>query len=100
MINFAIYHGGDIQPTGNLVDAYLLKNSGTFTFTLTGTKIWSEADIRHEAVFGFGTKPEGRIVVAPEPSAVMLALLGSAALLYRIRRHRHGPPPRLEPPAS
>ena len=96
MIDFAISHGDNIQPNGNLKNAYLLHNSGTFTFTFTGTNRWSEADIRHEAVFGFGTQPEGRIVVAPEPSAYALALLGAAALAcrygWRHKRHtRHGP---------
>ena len=98
MINFSIYHGGDIQPNGNLKDAYLLKNSGTFTFTFTGTNHWTEADIRREAVFGFGTAPDGRIVVAPEPSASALALLGAAAAIWgygrRHKRHaRHSPTP-------
>lgn len=93
MINFSISRGGDIQPNGALKDAYLLKNFGTFTFTFTGTNHWSEADIRPEAVFGFGTQPEGRVVVAPEPSAVALALLGVAAIAWRAhRRHkRHSP---------
>lgn len=91
MINFSIYHGGDIQPKGNLDGAYLLKNSGTFTFALTGTNRWSEADILREAVFGFGTNPEGRIVVVPEPSATVLALLGTAAAIWRFggRHLRH-----------
>jgi len=100
MINFSIYHGGDIQPTGNLKEAYLLKNSGTFTFTFTGTNHWSEDDIGRKAVFGFGTNPEGTIFVVPEPSAATLALLAAAAIACRsvcrsARRHkrhaRHDP---------
>lgn len=98
MINFSIYHGDDIQPNGNLKDAYLLKNSGTFTFTFTDTNTWSEADISHKAVFGFGTAPEGTIVVVPEPSAYALALVGAVALAcrygWRHKRHaRHNQAP-------
>jgi hypothetical protein len=98
MINFSIYHGGDIQPNGNLKEAYLLQNSGTFTFAFTDNTIWSEADIRPNAVFGFGTSPDGKIVVVPEPAAYALALLGATALVCRYgwqhKRHgRHSPAP-------
>jgi hypothetical protein len=98
MINFSIYHGGDIQPNGNLKEAYLLQNSGTFTFAFMDNKPWSEADIRPNAVFGFGTTPDGKIVVVPEPSASLLALLGATALAcrygWRHKRHgRHSPAP-------
>lgn len=91
MINFSIYRGGDIQPNGNLKDAYLLQNSGTFSFAFTDDKPWSEADISLNAVFGFGTDPDGKIVVTPEPSAYCLALLGAVALAsrYRWRHKRH-----------
>ena len=94
MINFSIYHGGDIDPAGNLKDAYLLKNSGTFTFTFSGTNRWSEDDIGRKAVFGFGTSPDGTIFAVPEPSTATLALLAAAAIAcrsaWRHRRHaRH-----------
>jgi hypothetical protein len=96
MIDFSIYHGGDVEPNGSLKEAYLLKNSGTFTFTFTDGNGWSEADIRPAAVFGFGTSPDGSIVVVPEPSAYALSLLGAAMLAWRqrarFRRHsRHSP---------
>jgi hypothetical protein len=99
MINFSIYRGGDIQPNGSLKEAYLLQNSGTFTFAFTDSNRWSEADIRSHAVFGFGTTPDGKIVVVPEPSAYALALLGVAALASRYRwrhkrHHRHESAPR------
>lgn len=94
MINFAIFHGEHIQPSGNLKDAYLLMNTGTFTFTFTGTHSWSESDIRRQAVFGFGTAPDGRIVAVPEPSACALALCGAVAAVcgcigHSKRRTRH-----------
>jgi hypothetical protein len=93
MIDFSIYHGDDIEPAGSLKEAYLLKNSGTFTFTFTDNNRWSEADISHKAVFGFGTDPEGSIVVVPEPSACARALLGATALACRCgwRHKRHAP---------
>ena len=96
MINFSIFRGGDIQPNGNLDGAYLLRNSGTFAFTITGSNRWSEADVLPNAVFGFGTQPEGRIVVVPEPSATVLALLGTAAVIWRCgwRHRRQALPPR------
>jgi hypothetical protein len=42
-------------------------------------------------VFGFGTDPEGSIVVVPEPSAYALASLGAVAIACRCawRHKRH-----------
>jgi hypothetical protein len=97
MIDFAIYRstrGGDIAPDNSLDGRYLLKNSGTFTFGLDQKLAWSNADIRQGATFGFGTLPEGTIVVVPEPSSYVLALLGVAAFACRHRFRRHGHPQR------
>lgn len=97
MISFSIYRsttGGDISPATSLDKQYLLMNSGTFRFGLDtkGGITWSEADIRKEAVFGFGTLPEGKIFVAPEPSAYALTLLGAAAVACGRRFRRTGSP--------
>ncbi|MFM8705737.1 MAG: XDD4 family exosortase-dependent surface protein [Planctomycetia bacterium] len=94
MIDFSIYRslgGGDISPGNGLDGNYLLKNSGTFTFGIVSNGIdWSTADIRKEAVFGFGTGPDGIITVTPEPSAYAIALIGVAAVACRQRFRRKG----------
>lgn len=94
MISFSIYRstkGEDISPINKLDNQYLLMNTGTFTFTIKddGMK-WSNADIRQEALFGFGTGPDGKIIVTPEPSAYVIALLGVAAFACRQRLRRKG----------
>jgi hypothetical protein len=93
MISFSIYRsttGGDISPGNSLDKQYLLMNSGTFRFNITDGKTWTNDDIRHEAVFGFGTNPDGIVTVTPEPSAYVLALVGAAAVAYRYRSRRKG----------
>lgn len=93
MISFSIYRsttGGDISPGTSLDKQFLLMNSGTFTFTITDGNTWTNDDIRHEAVFGFGTAPDGQILIAPEPSSYVLALVGAAAVAYRYRSRRKG----------
>ncbi|MFM7291084.1 MAG: XDD4 family exosortase-dependent surface protein [Planctomycetia bacterium] len=93
MISFSIYRSanGDISPSSGLNNQYLLRNTGTFTFTIKddGTK-WSTTDIRKEAMFGFGTGPDGKLIVAPEPSAYAIALIGVAAVACRQRFRRKG----------
>ena len=92
MTNFSIARGADIEPNGNLNGAYLLRTSGTFAFLLSGSVPWTESDIRHEATFGFGTRPDGTFTVAPEPSALTLGLLGAGGACAwrrtRLRRRR------------
>ena len=91
MIDFSIYRStlnGDITPGNALDGRYLLKNSGTFTFELAGA--WTENDIRKEAVFGFGTAPDGTIFHLPEPSTYAMAVVGLAALACRQRFRRMG----------
>lgn len=91
MINFGIYRGGDIDPTGVLNNKYLVKNTATFTFT--GVTGYTEANIADKVVFGMGTIPSSTLTVSlPEPGAC--ALLGSAAAAQlgfgRWRRRSHG----------
>lgn len=93
MISFSIYRsttGGDISPGTSLDKQYLLMNSGTFRFNITDGETWTDDDIRREAVFGFGTNPDGIVTVTPEPSAYVLALVGAAAVAYRYRSRRKG----------
>jgi hypothetical protein len=94
MISFSIYRsttGGDISPINKLDNQYLLMNTGTFTFTIKDDGMtWSNKDIRQEAMFGFGTGPDGKIIVTPEPSAYAIALLGVAAFACRQRLRRKG----------
>ncbi|MFM8805182.1 MAG: XDD4 family exosortase-dependent surface protein, partial [Planctomycetia bacterium] len=97
MISFSIYRStnGDISPSSGLNNQYLLRNSGTFTFGIVSNGItWKNEDIRREAVFGFGTNPDGIITVTPEPSAYVIALLGVAAVACRQRFRRSTSPPR------
>lgn len=85
-IDFGIYTG-DADPQGNLANLlpYLVKDSGTFTFT-------SNVDLTNAIfpdpyVFGFGTDPDQYITVLPEPAG--LAAIGAglvAAITWRGRR--------------
>jgi hypothetical protein len=83
-INFGIYKGGDIDPSGVLNNKYLVKNTATFNFT--GVSGYKETDIRPKAVFGLGTGPDS-IVVVPEPSAIVIAS-GALLAVWRARRRR------------
>jgi hypothetical protein len=91
MINFAIYRGGDINPSGVLDGKYLVKNRATFWFT--GLNGYTEAHIGPRAVFGLGTGPDS-IVVVPEPSAIVIAtgvvMLAVWGAWPRARRKRPG----------
>lgn len=91
MINFGIYRGGDIEPTGVLDGRYLVRNSATFTFT--GVTGYSESNIVDKVVFGLGTTPDGTFTVSlaepgtwtmVAPAAVAVAV--GAAVRRRRRR--------------
>lgn len=88
-INFAIYRGGDIDPTGVLDNKYLVKNTATFTFT--GVSGYTEAHIVDRVVFGLGTGPDSTLTVSvPEPGASVFplaaaAMAAAARVLCRVR---------------
>jgi hypothetical protein len=89
-IAFSIYKNGDIQPVGEPVqNQFLVRNSGTFTFTSPDLAHYSLADISPVAAFGFGTGPD-TVIAVPEPAALPWAAagLGLAWLARRRRRHR------------
>lgn len=83
-INFGIYKGGDIDPSGVLNNKYLVKNTATFRFS--GAKGYTQDDIRPQAVFGLGTGPDS-IVVVPEPSTIVIAAGGLVLAAWSRRRH-------------
>jgi hypothetical protein len=84
-INFGIYRGGDINPSGVLNNKYVVKNTATFNFTGVGN--YKETDIRPKAVFGLGTTPDS-IVVVPEPSTIVIAASGVLLTAWRAGRRR------------
>lgn len=86
-INFGIYRGGDISPSGVLNNKYLVKNTATFNFT--GVRNYTETDIRPKAVFGLGTGPDS-IVVVPEPGAIGIAGSGVLLAAWQVRRRKAG----------
>ena len=85
-INFGIYRGGDIDPSGVLINKYLVKNTATFNFTGVGG--YKETDIRPKAVFGLGTGPDSIVVGVPEPSTLMIAASGVLLTAWRAGRRR------------
>ena len=82
MINFAIYRGGDIDPTGVLNNRFLVKNTATFTFT--GLSGYTEANIVDKVVFGLGTSPDSTLTVSvPEPATYALIVAAAIAVVAR-----------------
>ena len=86
--NFGIYVGE--VTTQPLDDSLLVKDSIAFEFA--GFSGFSLSQISPHGVFGFGTDPD-QIVSVPEPSALLLAAVGSAGCLAGRLRRRSGRPP-------
>jgi hypothetical protein len=82
-LNFAIYKGGDIDPSGVLNNRYLVKNKATFTFS--GVAGFTEANIGSTAVFGLGTGPDS-VIIVPEPATITLVAAAVAAIGAAISR--------------
>ena len=82
-LNFAIYKGGDINPSGVLNNRYLVKNKATFTFS--GVAGFTEANIGSTAVFGLGTGPDS-VIIVPEPATITLVVAAVAAIGAAISR--------------
>lgn len=73
MINFGIYKGGDIDPTGVLDQKYVVKNKATFWFGGVGG--FTEAQIGTDVTFGLGTAPDSTISL-PEPGSISWCGIG------------------------
>lgn len=86
--NFGIYVGE--VTTQPLDDSLLVRDSINFEFAgFSGFKL---AQISPHGVFGFGTGPD-QIVSVPEPSALLIAALGSVSCLAcRLRRRPNAAP--------
>lgn len=89
MINFGIYRGADIEPTGVLDGRYLVRDSATFTFT--GVDGYSEANIVDKVVFGLGTMPDATFTVSlaePETWALVAPAVVAITVGVTARRRR------------